>query len=90
MPKKASPNLKDLGILMTDYDKRTNIAHEVLNTLKQRFENRIMDTVIGRNVAITNAAMKAQTIFQYDPRQNGCQYFKELAQEIIDKSKDND
>jgi len=87
--RKANPGLKDLGILMTDYDKRTNIAHEVLNTLKQRFGNRIMDSVIGRNVAITNAAMKAQTIFQYDPRQNGCKYFRELAEEIINKCEDS-
>ncbi|MFW6016913.1 MAG: ParA family protein, partial [bacterium] len=82
---KANKNLKDLGILLTDFDKRTNIAHEVKGTLEHRFGNRLMDTVIGRNVAITDAAMNAQTIFQYDQRQRGCEYFRDLAKEIIKK-----
>jgi len=82
---KANKNLKDIGILLTDFDKRTNIAHEVKGTLERKFEQRLMDTVIGRNVAITDAAMNAQTIFQYDQRQSGCEYFRNLAKEVIKK-----
>lgn len=87
---KANQNLDDLGILLTDFDKRTNIAHEVKGTLERKFEDRLMNTVIGRNVAITDAAMNAQTIFQYDQRQSGCEYFRNLAKEVIKKCEDKE
>ncbi len=80
---KANKNIKDLGILMTDADKRTNIATELANTIRKKFGDRFMNTIIGRNVAITDAAMENKSIFQYDFRQKGCKYFRELAAEVI-------
>ena len=83
--KKANTSLKDLGIVMTDADKRTNIATELENTIRRKFGDRFMETVINRNVAITDAAMEGKTIFQYDFRQSGCKYFRNLAEEVIEK-----
>lgn len=82
---KANKELKDLGIVMTDADRRTNIAIELAETIKRKYRDRFMDTIIGRNVAITDAAMEGKTIFQYDFRQKGCKYFREFAAEVIKK-----
>ncbi|WP_438432126.1 ParA family protein [Gorillibacterium sp. sgz500922] len=77
--------LKELGILITDYDKRTALAKHLLEGMEKLVGERLMKSIIGRNVAITAAAVERKTIFQYDSRQSGCQAFRTLAQEIIQK-----
>lgn len=82
---KVNSSLKELGILITDYDKRTALAKTFKEGLSRMFGERLMDSIIGRNVAITAAAVERKTIFQYDRRQSGCRSFLALAQEIVRK-----
>lgn len=82
---KINNNLKELGILITDYDKRTALAKDLYDGMKKLVGERLMKSIIGRNVAITAAAVERKTIFQYDSRQSGCQSFLTLAQEIVQK-----
>jgi chromosome partitioning protein len=80
---RANKQLKELGIVITDFDKRTSIANSFHDSVVKMFGARIMNSVIGRNAAITTAASGRQTIFQFDLRQSGCAAFRSLAKEII-------
>ncbi|MDP4181233.1 MAG: ParA family protein [Bacillota bacterium] len=80
---RANRNLKEIGILITDLDKRTSLANTFQEALNDTFGHRVMNTVIKRNAAITAAAFNNSTVFQYDQRQPGCQYFFSLAKEVI-------
>ncbi len=82
---RANKRLKELGVLITDFDRRTSIATTFHESLLRMFGSRVLDTIIGRNVAITNAAAERKTIFQYDRRQSGCDAFRSLAREVIRK-----
>lgn len=82
---KANKELRELGILITDFDRRTTIANTFHESLLKMFGPRVMNTIIGRNAAITTAAAHRQTIFQYDLRQSGCAAFRSLAREVIAK-----
>lgn len=82
---KANRRLQELGILITDLDRRTAIASSFYDSLSRMFGDRVLKTVIGTNVAITNAAAERKTIFQYDLRQSGCRSFRALAREVIFK-----
>ena len=82
---RANKQLQELGILITDFDKRTSIASTFHESLLKMFGPRVMDTIIGRNVAITTAAATRKTVFQYDLRQSGCAAFRSLAKEVIAK-----
>lgn len=78
-------DLKELGVVITDYDKRTKIAKTFEESLRNMLDERLMDTVIARNVAITDASVNRMSIFQYDKRQSGCFSFKKLGDEVIEK-----
>ncbi|TQR46679.1 ParA family protein [Paenibacillus popilliae] len=82
---KINNNLKELGVIITDYDKRTALAKNFYEGMEKLVGERLMKSIIGRNVAITAAAVERKTIFQYDSRQSGCQSFLNLAKEIVQK-----
>lgn len=82
---RANRELKELGILVNRFDGRTTLSQLMFDALKERFADRLMDTVIRINAGIDNAAAKRQTIFQFDLRQSGCESFRKLANEVIAK-----
>lgn len=82
---KANGNLRELGILVNRHDGRTTLSRLMLDGLRGKFGDRMMETVIGINAAIDTAAAKRQTIFQFDLRQSGCESFRSLADEVFAK-----
>ncbi len=77
------PELRVLGALVTLYDKRNRISAQVLNELRQHFTERLFNTIIPRNVRLTEAPSFGQTILSYDPRSVGGKAYESLAREII-------
>ena len=86
---KANKNLQELGILINRFDGRTKLSDLMLDALQERFEERMMSTIIRVNAGIDNAAAKRQTIFQFDLRQSGCESFRDLADEVLAKVGDH-
>ena len=71
------------GILLTMFDERTNLSHQVRDDLKDFFGDQIFSTVIPRNVRLAEAPSFGKPIFLYDPDCRGAASYLDLAQEVI-------
>jgi chromosome partitioning protein len=78
-----NPKLAIEGILLTMFDERTNLSHQVRDDLENFFGNRVFKTVIPRNVRLAEAPSHGQPIFVYDPGCRGAESYSQLAEEVI-------
>lgn len=79
----VNPDLEIEGFLLTMYDDRTNLAHEVEDALRQRFGKAVFKMVIPRSIALAEAPAKGKPGIVLDGRSPGSQAYLELAAEII-------
>ena len=77
------PDLKILGAVVTMYDKRNKLSGQVLNELKQHFPHKIFNSIVPRNVRLTEAPSFGQSILSYDASSIGARAYEELAREIL-------
>ena len=78
-----NPTLAVEGILLTMFDERTNLSHQVRDDLRDFFGDQVFATVIPRNVRLAEAPSFGKPIFLYDPDCRGATSYLELAQEVI-------
>lgn len=78
-----NPKLAVEGILLTMFDERTNLSHQVRDDLRDFFGDQVFATVIPRNVRLAEAPSFGKPIFLYDPDCRGAASYLELAQEVI-------
>jgi chromosome partitioning protein len=78
-----NPQLKIGGILFTMYDKRTNLANEVVHEVTSYFKNKVFRTIIPRNVRISEAPSHAKPINLYDRQCIGAVSYEKLANEVL-------
>lgn len=80
-------NLKNeltvLGAVVTMFDRRNRIAKQVVEELHNYFPYHVFDTVIPRNVRLTEAPSHGQTIIEYEGNSNGARAYMKLAEEVI-------
>ena len=74
------------GILLTMFDKRTNLSTLVYDEVKKFFPDKIFKTVIPRNVRLSEAPSFGEAIISYDKMSKGAFAYKALAKEIIKKN----
>jgi chromosome partitioning protein len=79
----VNPGLELGGIIMTMFDVRTNLAHQVVDDVKKHFPEKIFSTVIPRTVRLSEAPSFGKTIFAYDPHGQGATSYRNLAVEVI-------
>ena len=72
------------GILLTMFDERTNLSHQVRDDLKNFFGAQVFNTFIPRNVRLAEAPSHGKPIVLYDPECRGSESYLELAKEVID------
>ncbi len=75
-------NLPLEGILMTMFDSRTNLAQEVVNEVRSHFADKVYETLIPRNVRISEAPSFGQPVVIYDPLGKGALAYKAFAEEF--------
>jgi chromosome partitioning protein len=80
-------NLTIEGAVLTMYDSRTKISNQVVKEVSKFFENRVFDTVIPRNVRLTEAPSYGMSIVQYDPHSKGAKSYDKLAKEFLKKNR---
>jgi chromosome partitioning protein len=80
-----NPNLKTLGIVVTMFDTRTNLAQQVEQNVRQHFGDSVFWSVIPRNVKLSEAPSYGQTINKYAPISSGAGAYKRLAQEVMQR-----
>jgi chromosome partitioning protein len=78
-----NPHLAVEGILLTMYDERTNLSHQVRDDLRDFFGDQVFTAVIPRNVRLAEAPSFGKPIFLYDEECKGASSYLELAQEVI-------
>ena len=82
--KRLNPTLAMEGVVLTMYDPRTNLSQQVVQEVKQYFDNKVYDTMIPRNVRLGEAPSFGLPIIMYDPSCSGARAYMQLAQEVID------
>ncbi len=85
--RKVNPGLKLLGVVATMYDKRTSLSIQVLAEIKKYFKDRTFETTIPRNVRIAEAPSHGVPVGDYDRFSKGAKAYKELAKEVIERTK---
>ena len=74
------------GVLLTMADFRTNLTTEVINEIKSYFKEKVYNTIIPRNIRLSEAPSFGKPITLYDNNSIGAIRYKELAQEFISKN----
>jgi chromosome partitioning protein len=78
-----NPKLAIEGILLTMFDDRTNLSHQVRDDLKDFFGDQVFRTSIPRNVRLAEAPSYGKPITLYDPQCRGAESYMQLAEEIM-------
>ena len=78
-----NPALMVRGVVMTMYDSRTRIATQVVDEVKNVFGATVYETLIPRNVRLSEAPSFGQPITSYDITSRGAEAYIELAREVI-------
>jgi len=84
--KKLNPELKREGILLTMYDRRNNLSHQVEQEIRGHFAKEVFDVVIPRNVKLSEAPSHGKPIILYDISSPGAQAYLQLASQIIKRA----
>jgi len=71
------------GVVMTMYDGRTNLAADVVNEVKEHFPDEIFDTIIPRNVRLSEAPSYGEDILAYAPGSPGSKAYRNLTEELL-------
>jgi len=77
-----NPNLQILGIILTMFDARNNLAHQVLNEVKSFFKDKVFNIVVPRTVKLSESPSHGMPIILYDPKSKGAEAYQELAKEL--------
>jgi chromosome partitioning protein len=80
-----NPRLRIQGILLTMFDIRTSISREVAQEVRHHFGEIVYNTIIPRNVTLSEAPSFGKPILLYDARSRGAQSYLQLAKEIINE-----
>ena len=76
------------GVVCTMYDVRTNLSMQVVQEVKKYFADKVYATAIPRNIRLAEAPSYGQPIELYDPRCQGAQSYRELAEELINRNEE--
>ena len=82
----ANPDLRIEGIVLTMYDSRNNLSKQVEDDARANLGNLVFETIIPRNVRISEAPSYAMPVLSYDPGSKGSAAYTALAQELLGRS----
>ena len=80
---KLNPQLLIEGFLMTMYDNRLKLSNQVYEEVKKHFGTLVFNTVIARNVRLSEAPSYGMSILEYAPASKGAQNYTDLAKELL-------
>ncbi len=80
--KQLNPGLAIEGLVITMWDPRTRLSHDVEAEVRKHFPSLVFETVIPRNVRVSEAPSYGQPITHYDPRSTGAEAYAKLAEEL--------
>jgi chromosome partitioning protein len=83
----VNPRLELLGVIMTMFDGRTNLSHQVVGEVREHFGELVFDTVIPRTTRLAEAPSFGKPIIHYDPYSAGSSAYEVLTQELMGRLK---
>ena len=78
-----NPPLALEGVLLTMFDERTNLAQQVTENLREFFKEKLLKTVIPRNIKLAEAPSHGKPVALYDSRSRGAEAYHDLALELL-------
>lgn len=84
--KSLNPALHIEGIVLTMFDTRNNLSHQVVSEIRNHFGDKVFGSIIPRNVRLSEAPSHGQSIFEYDGKSIGALKYMELAKEVEAKT----
>jgi chromosome partitioning protein len=82
---RPNPNLRILGVLVTLHDRRTTLAREVFEQIRNVFGPQIFETVITKSVRLEEAPAYKESIFTFAPQSSGANEYAKLCEEVISR-----
>lgn len=76
-------DLKIMGAVLTMFDKRNQLSHQVVKEVRRHFPGHVFDSIIPRSVSLAEAPSFGKTILQYAPDSAGARAYDYLAREVI-------
>ena len=83
----VNPDLTIEGFVVTMFDGRTKVHTQVLNQLREHFKDMVFNTIIQRNIRLSEAPSHGKPIIRYDVMSNGTSNYLNLAREVLEKNK---
>jgi len=77
-----NPQLEIIGVVITMFDSRTTLSEQVAAELKKHFSDKVLRSVIPRNVRLAEAPSYGKSIMEHDKWSKGARSYKQLAKEI--------
>lgn len=81
--KSVNKNLKQLGIVLTMFDTRNNLSRQVVAEIRNHFKDKVFNTLIPRNVKLSESPSHGKPVLLYDISSTGAQSYLNLAEEVI-------
>ncbi len=85
-----NPQLQIEGFLLTMYDPRLKLANQVVEEVRRHFQSMVFDTIIQRNVRLTEAPSHGKPVILYDAKSKGALNYLNLAHEFIKRNEATD
>lgn len=85
--KHLNKDLEIEGVVLTMYDSRTRLSSQVSSEVVKYFDKKVFDTVIPRNIRLSEAPSHGVPITMYDPFSKGSRTYKKLAKEFLENQK---
>jgi len=82
-----NPKLEIEGILLTMFDGRNNLSHQVANEVRNHFKDKVFRTIIPRNIRLSEAPSHGKPVLLYDIYSKGAESYLNLAREIMTDGK---
>jgi chromosome partitioning protein len=83
---RLNPELQIEGFLLTMYDSRLNLSNQVLEEVRRHFNEMVFETVISRNIRLSEAPSFGVPALSYDVSSKGAQSYLNLARELLQKN----
>jgi chromosome partitioning protein len=80
---RPNPNLRVLGVVVTLFDKRTTLAREVCEQIRNVFGTQMFETVITKSVRLEEAPAYRESIFSFAPQSSGAFEYAKLCEEVM-------
>lgn len=84
--RRLNPSLDVEGVVLTMFDSRTNLSMQVAAEVKKFFKEKVMRTVIPRNVRLSEAPSHGKPVMAYDYASRGSQAYLSLAREFVERN----